>query len=209
MIGIYKLTSPTGKSYIGQSKNIKQRLNSYKNLKCKKQAALYNGLCKYGFKNFTVEILEECKEEELNNLEIKYIEDYSTLSPNGYNLKEGGKVQKFTDEAKKNCRLGQIRTHKEDLETYDEPLALFDLNFNLIKVYKNLEEAALDTKISPVNIYYDSFCISSKKKKIWILLNSKNIISNFYEVTCPLIEIYEYVYKDNLMKMINVTECQK
>ena len=32
MIGIYKLTSPSGKSYIGRSLNLKQRLSKYKNL---------------------------------------------------------------------------------------------------------------------------------------------------------------------------------
>ena len=31
MIGIYKLTSPSNKVYIGQSLNIKNRLSKYKN----------------------------------------------------------------------------------------------------------------------------------------------------------------------------------
>lgn len=33
MVGIYKITSPTNKIYIGQSKNIRKRFNNYQNLK--------------------------------------------------------------------------------------------------------------------------------------------------------------------------------
>ena len=35
--GIYKITSPTGKIYIGQSANIKSRITNYKNARCKCQ----------------------------------------------------------------------------------------------------------------------------------------------------------------------------
>lgn len=38
MIGIYKITSPTGKIYIGQSKNIPDRIKRYKGLRCKKHS---------------------------------------------------------------------------------------------------------------------------------------------------------------------------
>ena len=48
MIGIYKITSPSNKIYIGQSINIERRFNSYKNLShCKQQIKLYNSLQKY------------------------------------------------------------------------------------------------------------------------------------------------------------------
>src|SRR6478736_5572293 len=42
MIGIYKITSPSGKIYIDQSKNTNIRFRDYKSLKCKKQIKLYN-----------------------------------------------------------------------------------------------------------------------------------------------------------------------
>ena len=66
MIGIYKITSPTNKIYIGQSTNIKQRWNDYnKMIRCKRQTRLYNSLKKYGPKNHIFEILEECSESQL------------------------------------------------------------------------------------------------------------------------------------------------
>jgi len=76
MIGIYKITSPTGKVYIGQSINIKHRKTHYKNLSCKQQPRIYNSLIKYGFENHEFEIIEECKIEELDKKEIlhkKYV----------------------------------------------------------------------------------------------------------------------------------------
>lgn len=55
--GIYKLTSPNGKCYIGQSIQLEIRFISYRNAHCKKQAHLYNAIKKYGWDNFKVEIL--------------------------------------------------------------------------------------------------------------------------------------------------------
>jgi group I intron endonuclease len=63
MIGIYKITSPSGKIYIGQSTNIENRFNSYRILDCKKQIKLYNSLKKYGWDNHIKEIVEECTED--------------------------------------------------------------------------------------------------------------------------------------------------
>ena len=57
MVGIYKITNPSGKIYIGQSVNIDNRISSYKNLKCKNQTKLYRSLLKYTFENHIFEIL--------------------------------------------------------------------------------------------------------------------------------------------------------
>ena len=71
MIGIYKIISPLNKVYIGQSINIIKRFNDYKILNnCKGQIKLYNSLIKYGTENHKLEIVEECKEEQLNEREI-------------------------------------------------------------------------------------------------------------------------------------------
>lgn len=202
------LTSPSGKSYIDQSKNIKQRLSSYKNLRCKKQTALYNSLYKYGFENFTFKILEECESKELNRLEVEYINKYCTLSPNGYNLKAGGKINEFTKEAKDNCRRSQIRKWKSIIETYDEPLLLVDSDFRLIKQYSNLEEASLDTNMSPENIYYNSFCVIENINNHWILLNSKSIENNFGNCNCVIYDIYKINYGQNIDKLLSTINKQ-
>jgi len=70
IIGIYKITSPTGKIYIGQSTNIEKRKKYYLNYQCKQQTKIYNSLLKYGFDAHDFDIIEECSESHLDELEI-------------------------------------------------------------------------------------------------------------------------------------------
>lgn len=85
MIGIYKITNPKGRIYIGQSINILKRFKMYYNLKCEKQSRLYKSLNKYGVENHTFEIIEECSIEKLNILERYYQDFYNVLSKKGMN----------------------------------------------------------------------------------------------------------------------------
>jgi group I intron endonuclease len=71
-IGIYKITNPNGKIYIGQSINIKHRWKYYSKMKCNDQPKLYNSFKKYGWENHIFEILEECSVEQLDKREIYY-----------------------------------------------------------------------------------------------------------------------------------------
>jgi len=88
--GIYKITSPTNKVYIGQSTNILFRFGAYKRLNCKKQTYLYNSFLKHGVENHTFEIIEECSIDILNEREVYYVELYDTFnSKNGLNLMTG------------------------------------------------------------------------------------------------------------------------
>src|ERR1700734_1082935 len=72
--GIYKITNPKGRIYIGQSVNIMDRLKHYRSENCKGQIRLFNSISKYGWDEHDFEIICQCNESELNNLEIYYIE---------------------------------------------------------------------------------------------------------------------------------------
>lgn len=85
MIGIYKITSPTNRIYIGQSRNIKYRFNNYKALRCNQQPRLYKSLLKHGVKNHKFEVIEECNIELLNERERYWQDFYNVLSKNGLN----------------------------------------------------------------------------------------------------------------------------
>ena len=107
MIGIYKITSPTNRVYIGQSVDIKARLTQYKRLDCKKQSKLYNSLKKYGFKSHTFEVIHYCDIEELNELERYYQDLYDVLNK-GLNLKlteTSDKSGKLSEETKNKISL--------------------------------------------------------------------------------------------------------
>ena len=85
MIGIYKITNPKGKIYIGQSINIKRRFKDYKNSLKKSQHKIYNSFKKFGYDNHTFEIIEKCLESELNDRERYYQDLYSSIGNKGLN----------------------------------------------------------------------------------------------------------------------------
>ena len=84
MIGIYKITSPSGKIYIGQSIKIENRLRDYKNRKGPKQPKLNNSFLKYGYEAHKIEIVCECLIEELNDRE-RYYQDLFDCIKSGLN----------------------------------------------------------------------------------------------------------------------------
>jgi len=85
MIGIYKITSPTRKIYIGQSVNIKRRFESYLRCDCKGQTKIYNSLKKYGSDRHTFEVITLCDISDLNEKEAYYIKLYNSNKSNGLN----------------------------------------------------------------------------------------------------------------------------
>jgi group I intron endonuclease len=78
--GIYKITSPTGKVYIGEAKNLKTRCEFYLTPnRIKKQRAIYNSLIKYSVENHKIEILEFCEPEKLMIRERFWQEHFNSV----------------------------------------------------------------------------------------------------------------------------------
>jgi group I intron endonuclease len=73
MIGIYKITSPSGKIYIGQSKDIEKRFYSHRKQTEKQNTKFGLSIKEHGINNHSFEILEICNEDELNERELYYI----------------------------------------------------------------------------------------------------------------------------------------
>lgn len=90
--GIYKITNQVnGKSYIGQSVNVADRWKQHakKGLGIDQTpTTLYNEMQEYGLYNFSWELLEVCKQEELNEKEKYFIDLYQT-DKTGLNSKGG------------------------------------------------------------------------------------------------------------------------
>lgn len=96
---IYLITNKAnGKKYIGKTNDINKRWNFhlYANKK-EYQTPLYRSMKKYGIENFELSVIETIDTEdkkELNlvlaPLEKKYISQFKTKTPNGYNLTDGG-----------------------------------------------------------------------------------------------------------------------
>ena len=87
---IYRITNKlNGKSYVGQTRQkLSRRISGHKSSKVKR--GIDAAIAKYGWENFTVEVIEECSVERLNAREKFWIAALNSKAPNGYNLTDGG-----------------------------------------------------------------------------------------------------------------------
>ena len=102
-IGIYKITNPNGKIYIGQTIHLRKRESRYRNGYCKSQTILYRSILKYGWDNHIFEVIEyfskDVSQKELDDREIYYIKFYKNSGYKLLNIREGGKEGKHSPES--------------------------------------------------------------------------------------------------------------
>ena len=102
---IYKILNTINvKSYIGQTKRTpKARFKAH--IQAAKQGSkqpLHIAMRKYGYENFCIIPVVKCSsEEEMNSRENTCIRLYSSMSPNGYNVKTGGVHSKYSEESRR------------------------------------------------------------------------------------------------------------
>ena len=180
---IYKYTSPSGKSYIGQttySLYDRAGLNGRCYQNC---STFYAAIQKYGFENFQVEILDEVPKELLETKEAQYIQEYNTLLPNGYNYHERGSGPRA---------LLHVKTVVD----------VYDLELNYIETFPSLIECARE-----YNIPYQSIlaCINHEidhyKDRVYVkngeMPNMPRVIQTHgrntaqYDLDGNLIAVYE------------------
>jgi group I intron endonuclease len=110
---IYRIINKTdGKSYVGQycKDNPRQRFTNHKS-RARNEASteyIYRAIRKHGVENFDFTLVCVCKNEELNDLEVKYIKEFDTFGENGYNMTSGGqgvRDLKHTPETKEKLRI--------------------------------------------------------------------------------------------------------
>jgi len=92
--GIYRITSPTQRVYIGQTWNLHARIRSYRAMHCKTQKVLYRSLSKHKVESHKIEVLAELPfdttQDILDNFEILYISQHKECGFKMMNIKEGG-----------------------------------------------------------------------------------------------------------------------
>lgn len=171
LIGIYKITSPTGKIYVGQSKNIFQRFNFYSFYNCKNQTKLYNSFKKYKVENHIFEIIEECSIKHLDERE-KYWIKYLNSIENGLNIQNGGNTSPRSEETKKKISkslTGKTKssTHKSNISSSRKGMKFTSQHKHNMsksrfrycimclennKIYKSANQASKDLNIHPSSI---------------------------------------------------------
>lgn len=112
MIGIYKITSPTNKLYIGQSTNIENRWSGYYKLNCKGQHKLFNSLSKHGVDKHQFDVIELCDEDKLIERETYWKEYYQVMDTPSLCCRidgKGGRDSIDTKNKKRDAKLGITR----------------------------------------------------------------------------------------------------
>lgn len=126
MIGIYKITSPSGKIYVGQSNDIDRRFREYKNINTsKKQIKLHNSFKKHGIDNHIFSIIQCCEINELNKKERYYQELLDCTGTNGLNLKlQSADSLKELHSAETICKISIAMKLKHQDENYKSKMVL-------------------------------------------------------------------------------------
>lgn len=99
---VYKITNLINeKVYIGQTNDFDRRWSEHKsNAQNKPRQLVEQAMKKYGVDNFKCELIDTLpSQEEVNLKEAEYIKSNNCISPNGYNIEEGGKYAPLSQEA--------------------------------------------------------------------------------------------------------------
>ena len=149
---IYKRTSPSGKSYIGQTIKENLRNNAWNNLNKSYAGVLVdNARRKYGPEKFSYEVLfsiesidKDSVQIALDEKEIYYIEKYKTYDPDfGYNLCEGGRGGYI---------LNNEYVRRNDYYYRGLEIVQLTIKGKLIKNWKDVYEASLSLNIKSINL---------------------------------------------------------
>ena len=169
-IGIYMIENTiNNKKYIGQSVNIERRWLRHKNKNYWKQSSYLNrAFMKYGIENFHFSILCECKANELDHLEIKFIKEFNTFYE-GYNLTLGGSGQRGVGQKLDRAMALEIISLIEYGTDFEEIARMFDCSSRTIRAINVGDSWHFDDVVYPVrdknikNSTKEKFGISTKK----------------------------------------------
>lgn len=156
---IYKITNLiNGKCYIGQSvhpdKRFWQHCNNAKNQK--DNYPIHKAIHKYGESNFSFEILEWT--EDYDNRERELIQYYNSLSPNGYNVAEGGPnpvmigENNFKNKVPTNIIPSIINDLKQNIMSDREIAKKYNLTDKIIADINHGYAHRMDEQIYPIRI---------------------------------------------------------
>jgi hypothetical protein len=153
--GIYKITSPEQKVYIGKSEDIIYRFRLYRKLACKGQKKLYNSLKKYGWQSHKFEVIHQCTHSEMHILERQYIEAFPINDL--LNVK-------FT------AQQARVEIRKELKKAKDRAVKLI-LNNGEIRYYPSISIAAYARHTPETDIVRNALCLIEKTEiGIWKFL---------------------------------------
>ena len=186
MAFIYKIVNDINdKVYVGKTlktpqERFREHCHESKKKRCEKRP-LYSAMNKYGIEHFSVETIEECSSEEVDEREQFWVIQYNTLR-NGYNATAGGDGKGYIDRKLvvstymrcKSCieTAKIIGCHKDTVSDI--------LKEQKIDILKSSE--VLINKTKPINMYNNIY--------------EKKLIKSFKN----LHDAYEFLIKEEITK---------
>lgn len=180
-----------GKSYIGQTINkFSYRLSSHlrSSKKEKPKTYIHKSIKKYGWKNFSKEIICSCITdiEDLNELEIFFIKEFNTFGE-GYNLTIGGENLKGKNNpmfGKKHSNKTKKLMSKNHANYKGKNHPLYGKNHNKESKIKNMFSQPNIKKIICIetNMIFNSIRECSRTLKIDLGSLSKHLKGNLQHV---------------------------
>lgn len=148
MAVVYRITSPSGKAYIGVAKrSARERFTKHKNdARNGRGTALCAAIRKYGEDAFLVETLIESTSEYCFDLEVKAIKAFGTLHPYGYNLTSGGEgVHDMAEHSRLKHKAAlntpeQLAKRSESAKRYSSRPEVIEMKKSLMKKRWETEE---------------------------------------------------------------------
>lgn len=144
--GIYIYFFPNGKTYVGQSLHLGRRLQKYKQeVRNGDKRAVICAIRKYGWDNIRIEYPFSVDRKKVNDidlsiildtLEMRYIKEYNSTYPSGYNLTNGADGTLFVPIMTKQV---VDRLYNNDVS---KPILLYDINGKFISEYKSIADCA-------------------------------------------------------------------
>lgn len=136
---IYRIINNiNGKSYIGSTKDTKERFKQH--IKSSKYSSsqsynypLQRAFRKYGIENFSFTIIEECELDIVAEREKYYIVKYNTLTNKGYGYNQTLETE---------CALRDPLFKQQQIEKYGKKCVLVDKNNNILQFFSSYHEAA-------------------------------------------------------------------
>lgn len=196
---IYCLDFPNGKSYVGKTSNLGNRIRLYlRNIEGKENSGkVAEAIKQFGVDNVELRVLSSINVSDktdlelcLSIMELRYIRELNTLFPNGYNVSLGGESLRIPPE--------YITTDAEAIKAFKvgcKAVLVYDLDGGFISEYES--SSRMDYEMGfcckDYSLYLD------KKKpisdKYYIRSKRYNVIPKQIEV--PKLEIKERIkYKD-------------
>ena len=173
---IYKITNTkNNKIYIGKTTTcIQDRFSKHiyesKNANVKGYSfILHKAFRKYGIDNFIIEEVEEIDNSMLNDREIYWINAYSSMIPNGYNMTFGGE--------------GSVKIN------YDLVYSLWDDGNSIAQIAKIVNHSI--SQIRHILLDYNNFCVEANAQRT--IDATKKKVGQYDKNTNELIKIHDSI----------------